>query len=224
MYGGEVSRHLKGTKLSHPEDQEVAPATITPPNGAVAFGSTSSRGRSDRGRSAFVRSSASCTKRHARCGAPTWAVVTGDSCTASWRRRCFRAARSSRRYELIEKQRKERDDGELRARIGLPRVLIGKLSGDAGSDTGVRADANTIADLLVDDRHSHRPPEASAGPPRGNGTKHVVIPVDRNIDCRRARAAKWNAEFVKKYQEFFGDPAKSAVARDELLSEKGGEV
>jgi hypothetical protein len=229
MYGGEVSRHLKGTKLGPiPEDQEVAPADYPLLPTRRRFWEHVLRAVDQTG-AGQLRSQLRIVHEAARQVAerPLGAVVTGDFVYGQLASSLLQSGALLKEvYELIEKQRKERDDGELRARIASLVFFIGKLSRDAGSDTGVRADANTIADLLVDDLATVTAPlRKRVQDLLGEmATKHVVIPVGQEYRLQTRESGEWNAEFVKKYQEFFGDPAKSAVARDELLRKKAGEV
>jgi len=54
-------------------------------------------------------------------------------------------------HESIEEHRRRGGDGELRARLCSLIYLIGRLSREQGADRGVRANAEALADLLVED-------------------------------------------------------------------------
>ena len=53
-------------------------------------------------------------------------------------------------YDEIASLRDGTEEGDLRSRLGALVFLISKLPTDAGSDIGLRANAGTLADLLVE--------------------------------------------------------------------------
>src|SRR5439155_20382607 len=53
-------------------------------------------------------------------------------------------------YDEIAFLRDGTEEGDLRSRLGALVLLISKLPTDAGSDIGLRANAGTLADLLVE--------------------------------------------------------------------------
>src|ERR1022692_3477490 len=66
--------------------------------------------------------------------------------------------------ESIRKQRDGSKDGPLRSSLCALIFLIGKLPRTPGADDGVRANAETLIDLLVSDLKSDRPKAGAARP------------------------------------------------------------
>ncbi len=229
-YAGEVSRHLKGTKLGPiPEDQEVAVADYPLLPTRRRFWEQVLRAVDQAGSAAQLRTQLRIVFEATRQVAerPLGAVVAGDFVYGQLAPSLLITGALLREvHELIEKQRQHADDGPLRARIAALVFFIGKFSRDSGSDTGVRADVATIADLLVEDLT-----EASA-PLRKRvqdllasmAAAHVLQQVGTEFRLQTRESGEWNAEFSKKLQEFLGDPARAGMARDELLRRRAGDA
>jgi hypothetical protein len=66
--------------------------------------------------------------------------------------------------EIIRKQRDGSADGDLRSSLCALIFLIGKLPRTPGADDGVRANAETLVDLLVCDLKTDRPDWSSKSP------------------------------------------------------------
>lgn len=229
-YAGEVSRHLKGTRLGPiPEDQEVAAADYPLLPTRRRFWEQVLRAVDQAGTAGQLRTQLRIVHEAAGSVAerPLGAVVPGDFVYGQLSASLLQTGALLKEvHELIEKQRNDASDGELRARIAALVFFIGKLSRESGSDAGVRADAGTIADLMVDDlTTSSAPLRKRVGELLADmATKNVVIQVGDEYRLQTRESGEWNAEFAKKYQEFLGDPAKSGVARDELLRRAAGEA
>lgn len=229
-YAGEISRHLKGTKLGPiPEDQEIAVADYPLLPTRRRFWEQVLRAVDQAGTAGQLRTQLRIVHEAARNVAerPLGAVVAGDFIYGQLAPSLLQTGALLKEvHELIEKQRKDPGDGELRARIAALVFFVGKLSREAGSDTGMRADAATIADLMVDDL------TVTSAPLRKRvqelladmATKNVVQQVGDEFRLQTRESSEWNAEFSKKLQEFLGDPARSGLSRDELLRRRAGDA
>jgi hypothetical protein len=229
-YAGEISSHLKGSKLAPiPEDRDVAAADYPLLPTRRRFWEQVLRAVDQAGTAGQLRTQLKIVHEAARQVAerPLGTVVAGDFVYGQLAPSLLQTGALLKEvHELIEKQRTESDDGELRARIASLVFFIGKLSREAGSEIGVKADATTIADLLVEDL-----PAGSAQLRKrvkdllaDMATKHVLQAVGDEFRLQTRESSEWNAEFAKKLQEFLNDPAKSGVARDELLRQRAGEA
>lgn len=99
--------------------------------------------------------------------------------------------------------------------------LIGKLSREPGMDTGARADAATLADLLVADLTE------DSGPFRQRVTDaltemdadSVLMRVGTEYRIQTTEGAAWDGEFRKTEASVRNDAAALAAARDALFGE-----
>lgn len=97
--------------------------------------------------------------------------------------------------------------------------LIGKLSREPGMDTGARADAATLADLLVTDLTE------DSGPFRRRVEKYlkdlesdgVLMRVGSEYRLQTTEGAAWDAEFRQTDASVRNDAAALAAARDALF-------
>jgi hypothetical protein len=110
-------------------------------------------------------------------------------------------------------------DGRLRQRICGLVFLIGQLKTEAGADTGVRATADCIADLLVDDL------TADNGKLRANvaiqldelADEAVVMRVGNEFRLQTEEGRAWDDEFRKRETKFKANAADFDEQRDQLL-------
>ena len=89
--------------------------------------------------------------------APVGSVVTADFIYDQIATDLLNSGQLEREYhETILKQRDGTPEGELRSRLCALIFLIGKLPRTAGADEGVRANRDTLIDLLVGDLKADR--------------------------------------------------------------------
>jgi hypothetical protein len=121
--------------------------------------------------------------------------------------------------EMIRKLDDGSADGKLSARICALVFLINKLPRETGADLGVRATAEIIADLLVEDLKAgsaelrKRVPELL----QALGQAGHVMAVDEEYRLQTPESASWDAEFKKNYNRIVNDDARIASERADLL-------
>ena len=127
--------------------------------------------------------------------------------------------------ETIAKQKKE-DDGELRYQICALIFLIGQLPhNNAPLDAGVRADADTLADLLVTDLTKSSAELRKKVPELLEKlvTSGAIMQVDNEYRMQTREGAEWNQMFLEARNKLLNDPGKLASARSQLLRSKCSE-
>ena len=111
------------------------------------------------------------------------------------------------------------DDGRLRSRLCATIFLISRLPREAGADAGLRATADTLADLVVTDLSAgsaelrRRVPELlDALVEQGKLQK-----VEEEYRLQTREGQEWEAEFRRRDAAVRGDAARIAGIRSELL-------
>jgi len=126
--------------------------------------------------------------------------------------------------EIVRKQRDGSDDGTLRSRLCALIFLISKLSREPGSDVGVRATPDTLADLLVEDLKAgstdlrKRIPELLNGLVQGG----ELMQVDSEYRLQTRESSAWDAAYREKQSRIFNDPQRMADLRSDMLREECG--
>lgn len=124
-------------------------------------------------------------------------------------------------HETIVKQRTNGEaDGELKSRLCALVFLIRKLPREAGSDIGVRATVETMADLLVEDLATHGAQLRSRLPTLleelvDAGT---LMKVNQEYSLQTRESSEWDAEFRNRQTRLANDPARMSNRRAQLLS------
>ena len=123
-------------------------------------------------------------------------------------------------HEAIVKQRQDgTPDGELKSRVCALVFLIRKLPREDGSDIGVRANVETLADLLVENLATDgaalrgRVPAlldelADAG---------TLIKLDEEYSLQTRESSDWDAEFRNRRNKLSEDATRMATERASLL-------
>jgi hypothetical protein len=128
--------------------------------------------------------------------------------------------------ETIEKQKKE-EDGELRYQLCALIFLIGQLPhNNEPLDAGVRADAETLADLLVTDLTSSSAPLRKKIPELLEKlvTSGAIMPVEDEFRMQTREGAQWNQSYLEAKNRLINDAGKLASERSQLLRTQCGEV
>jgi hypothetical protein len=127
--------------------------------------------------------------------------------------------------ETIARQKQE-DDGELRYRLCALTFLIGQLPHKGPADTGVRANAETLADLLVTDLTS-----SSAGLRKQVPelleqlvASGAVMQVEDEYRMQTREGSEWNQAYQEARNKLLGDPGKLASERSQLLKTQCCEI
>lgn len=124
-----------------------------------------------------------------------------------------------KRFQEIVEQQKGKPDGELRSRICALVYLIGKLPRDA-VDSGVRANAEHLADLLTDDLDQSASSIRAAVPAVVDALLNdgVLMQIDGEYALQTAEGAAWEAEFRRRLAAAANDEPRIASERGQRLS------
>jgi hypothetical protein len=128
--------------------------------------------------------------------------------------------------ETIAKQKKE-DDGELRYQICALIFLIGQLPhNNEPLDAGVRADADTLADLLVTDLTKSSAELRKKVPLLLEKlvTSGAIMQVDNEYRMQTREGSEWNQMFLEARNKLLNDPGKLASERSQLLRSQCSDI
>ncbi len=116
-------------------------------------------------------------------------------------------------------------DDVLRGRLCALVFLIGKLPTQAGADLGVRATADTLADLLVQDLKAgsadlrKRIPALLADLEKSGR----LLRIEDEYKLQTQEGTVWLVDFRERYAKILGDNARMAQERADLLKREVGE-
>ena len=121
--------------------------------------------------------------------------------------------------EIIRRQDDDTADGKLRSRLAATIFLISQLDTSAGVDTGVRATADTLADLLVEDLQGGGAALRRDIPPllAGMVTKGDLMLVGEEYRLQTREGAAWERDYRTRYTKIFGDDGRIADERSREL-------
>ncbi len=110
-------------------------------------------------------------------------------------------------------------DGKLSASVCALVFLINKLPRETGADLGIRAKADVIADLLVEDLKAGSAELRKKVPEILQALAHSghLMTVDEEFRLQTPESASWDAEFKKNYNRIVNDDARIASERADLL-------
>ncbi len=118
----------------------------------------------------------------------------------------------------IENQKKE-EDGELRYQLCALVFLIGRLPHEGPADAGIRADAETLADLLVTDLNANntelrkKVPELLAKLEESG----AVMLVEGEYRMQTREGSEWSQAFDLARNKLLGETGKLGGERSQLL-------
>ena len=123
--------------------------------------------------------------------------------------------------EIIQKQKDGSENGDLKHRILALVFMIRKRSREAGSDTGVRATAETLADLMVRNLSSEGTSLRMKIPQLldelvEQGTLIKVENEEYSLQTRES--SEWENEFRTRMHTLLNDPARMSTKRGQLLN------
>lgn len=126
--------------------------------------------------------------------------------------------------ETIRGQRDGTEEGGLRSRLCALILLICQLPRDAGSDSGLRATPETLADLLVQDIREGSAPLHGRIPDLLNGMVESgkLMSVDGEYRLQTREGAEWTAAYQSARARIFGDDARISGDRSRELREAVG--
>ena len=123
-------------------------------------------------------------------------------------------------HQTIARQRADGGaDGALKSRLCALVFLIRKLPREAGADAGVRADAETLADLLVRDLAADGAALRARLPVLLDElvAAGALLKLDREYGLQTRESSDWEAEFRNRQRRLAADPAAVSGARSALL-------
>ena len=128
--------------------------------------------------------------------------------------------------ETIARQKKE-DDGELRYQLCALIFLIGQLPhNNEPLDAGVRADADTLADLLVTDLTKSSAELRKKVPDLLEKlvASGAIMQVENEYRMQTREGSEWNQAYLEARNELLNDAGKLASERSQLLRSQCSEV
>ena len=220
---GELARHLQSTRLAATHDDDkffVADYPLLPTR--RRFWEKVLRNTDHSGTKAQLRSQLQIVFEATRqtAAAAVGTVVPADFIYDQISTDLLNSGELEREYdEIIRKQRDGSADGDLRSSLCALIFLIGKLPRTPGADDGVRANAETLVDLLVCNLKSDRPRLEQQVPRQ---LKHLVetgqlMAVETEYRLQTREGAVWTHEFNRRRTAALNDDARINGKRAELL-------
>ena len=122
--------------------------------------------------------------------------------------------------ETIAGQDDGTPDGSLKSRLCALVFLIRKLPREAGVDIGVRATAETLADLLVKDLAKDGTALRSQLPKLLDGlvVAGTLMKLDDEYSLQTRESSEWEAEFRNRQNKLVNDPTRMSSKRAQRLS------
>lgn len=222
---GELARHLQNTRLAvSPDDDNVLVADYPLLPTRRRFWERVLRNTDHSGTKAQLRSQLQIVFEAVRktAEAPVGCVVPADFIYDQISSDLLNSGELEREYdEIIRKQRDGTKDGELRSRLCALVFLIGKLSRSPGADDGVRANPETLVDLLVSDLKADRPKLEQQVP--GLLKKLVaaghLMEVESEYRLQTREGARWTHDFNRRRTSVLNDDERINSKRSELLQD-----
>lgn len=222
-HDGEITRHLRGTKLEYRSEDEAAYIPDYPLLPVRRrFWERVLRSVDVAGTAAQLRNQLGIVYESVRAYSDrsVETVVGGDF--IYWVKATDllqTAVLQPKIDEMIRKLDDGNADGKLSARICALVFLINKLPRETGADLGVRATAEIIADLLVEDLKAGSAELRKKVPEllQSLVQSGYVMAVDEEYRLQTPESASWDAEFKKNYNRIVNDDARIASERADLL-------
>ncbi len=225
-HSGEISRHLADTRIgprNEDKDDFVPDYPLLPVR--LRFWERALRAADMEGSSAQLRSQLrvilEATKQTAE--KPIGNVVPSDFIFDQKASDMINSAfLHNEVYHLIKEQDDGTDEGKLRSRLCKLIFLINKLPRERGADEGIRATAETLADLLIEDLNEgstelrKNVPGLLANMIKSNH----IMQVDSEYRIQTKESAAWNDEYQRQYSKIINDPAAIATVRTDALHEE----
>jgi len=220
---GELARHLQNTRIAatHADEKYFAADYPLLPT-RRRFWERVLRNTDHSGTKAQLRSQLQIVFEATRqtAAAAVGTVVPADFIYDQISTDLINSGELEREYdEIIRKQRDGTADGALRSSLCALIFLIGKLPRSPGADDGVRANAETLVDLLVSDLRSDRPRLEQQVPKL---LKQLVeagqlMAVESEFRLQTREGARWTHDFSRRRTAALGDDQRVNSKRAELL-------
>jgi len=220
---GEVARHLQNTRFASTNEDEkffVADYPLLPTR--RRFWEKVLRNTDHSGTKAQLRSQLQIVFEATRqtAAASVGTVVPADFIYDQISTDLLNSGELEREYdEIIRKQRDGTKDGDLRSSLCALVFLIGKLPRTPGADDGVRANAETVVDLLVSDLQNDRPKLKQLVPKL---LKQLVdagqlMAVETEYRLQTREGALWTHDFNRRRTAALNDDERINCKRAEML-------
>lgn len=222
---GELARHLNGTRFAATHEDEkilVADYPLLPTR--RRFWEKVLRNTDHSGTKAQLRSQLQIVFEATRstAEASVGTVVPADFIYDQISTDLINSGELEREYdEIIRKQRDGSKDGNLRSSLCALIFLIGKLPRTPGVDDGVRANAETLVDLLVSDLQNDRPNLEKKIPTM---LKQLVdsgqlMAVESEYRLQTREGVVWTHDFNRRRTAALNDDQRINTKRQDLLRE-----
>lgn len=220
---GELARHLQNTRLAATHDDEkffVADYPLLPTR--RRFWEKVLRNTDHSGTKAQLRSQLQIVFEATRqtAAADVGTVVPADFIYDQISTDLLNSGELEREYdEIIRKQRDGTPDGALRSSLCAVIFLIGKLPRSPGIDDGVRANAETLVDLLITDLKNDRPKLEQQAPrllKQMEADGHLMA-VESEYRLQTREGVLWTHDFNRRRTAALNDDQRINSKRAELL-------
>lgn len=148
------------------------------------------------------------------------AVVPGDFIYDQIANDLVTSGEMQKRFQEIIELQKTKQDGVMRSRICALVFLISKLPREQGTDLGVRAEPEHLADLLSDDLVTGSTALRQQLPGLLDALEQdgVLMKVETEYRLQTTEGAAWEAEFRKRRASALNDEPLIASLRSQLLA------
>ncbi len=220
---GEVARHLQNTRFAATHEDEqffVADYPLLPTR--RRFWEKVLRNTDHSGTKAQLRSQLQIVFEATRqtAAASVGTVVPADFIYDQISTDLLNSGELEREYnEIILKQRDGTKDGDLRSSLCALIFLIGKLPRTPGADDGVRANAETLVDLLVSDLARDRPRLEQRVPALLTQLAEAghLMAVESEYRLQTREGVLWTHDFNRRRTAVLNDEQRINSRRAELL-------
>ena len=220
---GELARHLENTRFAANHDDDkffVADYPLLPTR--RRFWEKVLRNTDHSGAKAQLRSQLQIVFEATRqtAAASVGTVVPADFIYDQVSTDLINSGELEREYnEIILKQRDGTKDGDLRSSLCALSFLIGKLPRTPGADDGVRANVETLVDLLVSDLKNDRPRLEQQVPTLLTQLVDAghLMAVESEFRLQTREGVRWTHDFNRRRTAVLSDDQRINSKRTELL-------
>jgi hypothetical protein len=210
---GEIARHLQGTAIApRPEDRQVLVADYPILPVRRRLWEQALRGLDPSGTKSLLRSQLKLVQEALRRVAerPVGTVIAADFLFDNLRPDLLQQGvlLAELHNRLLELER-EGEEGRLLARICGLVFLLRRLPREGSLDLGIRATAEVLADLLVEDLAADGPRLRSEMPRlvrRLVDEKRLLVEIDREYLLQTREGAEWDREFRERQASLSNQP------------------
>lgn len=226
---GEITRQLKATKLATQAEDDMAylpDYPLLPVRRRFwerVLHSVDATGTAAQMRTQLRVVHEAC---RAYADAEIGAVVPGDFLYDQISNDLVSTGEMQKRFQEIIELQKTRPDGALRSRICALVFLINKLPREHGTDLGVRAEPEHLADLLSDDlvTGSTQLRQQLPGLLEAMEQDGVLMKVDSEYRLQTTEGAAWEAEFRKRRAAVLNDQPLIAARLTQCLDKSLADI